>query len=178
MKTLRKRDVVTISGIKYTVLRIFGEAKGGRYYLVTDGNKMYTLKAFNETALPNGDSKSKMKRELECYNTLSPLNINMPKLITCDEENQALLKEYIPGPSINMLVLEQGMKDEYFDQIGEMCKVLYDKGLNIDYFPTNFVVNDNVVFYLEYDCFDYSDARNFANWGAKYWYLAGARTDE
>ena len=46
---------------------------------------------------------------------------------------------------------------------------VYDKGLNIDYFPTNFVVQDGEVYYIDYECNNYMDEWNFENWGVKYW---------
>jgi len=50
-----------------------------------------------------------------------------------------------------------------------MCSLLYKKGLNIDYFPTNFVVQNNEVFYIDYECNSYMDEWNFENWGIKYY---------
>lgn len=40
------------------------------------------------------------------------------------------------------------MKDLYLMQMREMAKVVYDAGLNIDYFPTNFIVQDEQIFIL------------------------------
>jgi XTP/dITP diphosphohydrolase len=42
-------------------------------------------------------------------------------------------------------------------------------GLNIDYFPTNFVVRDQQLFYIDYECNPYMDQWNFENWGILYW---------
>ena len=48
-------------------------------------------------------------------------------------------------------------------------------GLNIDYFPTNFVVAKNPkvgteeLFYIDYECNDYMEEWNLENWGLKYW---------
>ena len=51
----------------------------------------------------------------------------------------------------------------------EMCGVLYPAGFNIDYYPTNFVVQDDFVYYIDYECNTYMDEWNFENWGIKYW---------
>lgn len=40
------------------------------------------------------------------------------------------------------------MKDLYLVQMREMAKVVYEAGLNIDYFPTNFIVQDEKIFIL------------------------------
>ncbi len=67
------------------------------------------------------------------------------------------------------LVKKDAMKDLYLVQMREMAKVVYDAGLNIDYFPTNFIVQDEKIFYIDYECNNYMDEWNFENWGIKYW---------
>lgn len=53
--------------------------------------------------------------------------------------------------------------------IKEMCVYLYAANTNIDYFPTNFVVQEDKLFYIDYECNDYMEEWNFDNWGMKYW---------
>ena len=50
-----------------------------------------------------------------------------------------------------------------------MAELAKKAGLNIDYFPTNFVVCDGLIYYVDYECNPYSDEWNFENWGIKYW---------
>ena len=47
-------------------------------------------------------------------------------------------------------------------------------GLNIDYFPTNFVIRDGLLWYIDYECNEYMDQWSFENWGIRYW----SRTQE
>ena len=61
------------------------------------------------------------------------------------------------------------MQETYFQQIREMYTMLYDVHTNIDYFPTNFVVRDSEIYYVDYECNDYMEEWNFENWGVKYW---------
>ena len=42
-------------------------------------------------------------------------------------------------------------------------------GLNIDYFPTNFIVRDGLLWYIDYECNAYMEEWNYSNWGVKYW---------
>ena len=51
----------------------------------------------------------------------------------------------------------------------KMCDLLYPANINIDYFPANFVVYDDEIFYIDYECNDYMEEWNFENWGIKYW---------
>ena len=90
-------------------------------------------------------------------------------MIDVDVENERIIKEYIEGDTIFDLVLKDKMEDKYIEQIREMCKVLYKSNTNIDYFPTNFVVQQGQIYYIDYECNDYMEEWNFENWGIKYW---------
>ena len=61
------------------------------------------------------------------------------------------------------------MEETYLDQIRAMCDKLYAAGLNIDYYPTNFVPMDGTLYYIDYECNGYMEQWNFENWGCKYW---------
>ena len=61
------------------------------------------------------------------------------------------------------------MRENYLSQIKEMGKKAYSVGLNIDYFPTNFIVENELLYYIDYECNSYTDEWNFENWGIKYW---------
>ena len=47
--------------------------------------------------------------------------------------------------------------------------LLYAANTNIDYFPTNFVVHKEEIYYVDFECNDYMEEWNFENWGVKYW---------
>ena len=93
----------------------------------------------------------------------------MPEMIDVDVENERILKEYIDGETIFDLVLQNRMKDEYIEQVRSMCTLLYPQNTNIDYFPTNFIVQNGMMYYIDYECNDYMEEWNFENWGVKYW---------
>lgn len=93
----------------------------------------------------------------------------MPELLSVDEQQERLLKEYIEGPTLYDLVVDDKVKDEYLTQIKQMCKLLYASNINIDYFPTNFVVQKEMLYYIDYECNSYMEEWNFENWGIKYW---------
>lgn len=93
----------------------------------------------------------------------------MPVMFDVDIENEIIIKEYIDGKTIYDLVLENGVTAEHFQQIEAMCSLLYKADTNIDYFPTNFVVQNNILYYIDYECNKYMDEWSFENWGIKYW---------
>lgn len=95
--------------------------------------------------------------------------IRIPKMLDIDISEERILKEYIDGPTIFELVKNDAMKDTYLEQVREMARQVYDAGLNIDYFPTNFIVQNDLIYYIDYECNHYMDEWNFENWGIKYW---------
>ena len=42
-------------------------------------------------------------------------------------------------------------------------------GLNIDYFPTNFILWGGVLYYVDYECNPYDAQWDFSHWGSRYW---------
>lgn len=90
-------------------------------------------------------------------------------MIDVDIKNERILKEFIDGDTIYELVLQDKMKSVYVDQLRSMCVLLYAAHTNIDYFPTNFVVQDGEIYYIDFECNEYMDEWNFENWGIKYW---------
>ena len=94
--------------------------------------------------------------------------------LTDDVENERILKEYVEGYTIFELVNRNEMQDDYINQVNQMCSLLYKANTNIDYFPTNFVVQAGKLFYIDYECNDYMQEWDFEHWGIKYW----SKTDE
>lgn len=93
----------------------------------------------------------------------------MPRMIDVDIENERVLKEYIDGDTIYDMVKRDDSVDMYIIQVKWMCDILYPANTNIDYFPTNFVVQDGLIYYIDYECNNYMEEWNFENWGIKYW---------
>ena len=158
-----------INGKDYQVLRLLGKGKGGYSYLVTDGERQYVLKQIHHEPCDYYTFGNKLESELRDYARLREIGIPMPKLLEVDEQQERILKEYIEGDTINVLVKENRMQDNYREQMKTMCEKLYAANLNIDYYPTNFVVEEGLLYYIDYECNPYSDQWNFENWGSKYW---------
>ena len=166
-------EQMMLNGKNYTVLSLLGRGKGGYSYLVSDGEGEYVLKQIHHEPCDYYQFGDKLQSELRDYARLRELGIPMPELHQVDEENERLLKEYIEGDTVAQLAEQNGIKPEHLEQVRDMCKVLYPAGLNIDYYPTNFVVRDGKLYYIDYECNGYMEQWNFENWGCRYWVNAG-----
>ena len=161
--------MMDVNGTEFELIRLLGKGKGGYSYLVTDGSKSYVLKQIHHEPCDYYQFGDKLASELNDYCRLSEVGIPLPRMIDVDEKQERILKEYIDGPTIYQLVLKDGVEQSHIDQMRQMCAILYPKGLNIDYFPTNFVVQDGKMFYIDYECNGYMEQWNFENWGIGYW---------
>lgn len=165
-------EKMVVNGKAYDCIRLLGHGKGGYSYLVTDGEKNYVLKQIHHEPCDYYQFGDKMQSELRDYARLKKLGIRVPELYDADVANERILKAYIVGDTIGALVSRDAVKPEYFEQVREMCKLLYAAGLNIDYYPTNFVVQDDVLYYIDYECNPYMDEWSFENWGIRHWVKA------
>lgn len=160
---------VTIHQNKYIVLSLLGRGKGGYSYLVESNGKKYVLKKIHYEPCDYYSFGNKIEAEINDYNKLLKTGINLPRMIDIDISNEIIIKEYIEGPTVFELIKNDIDVKQYIIQVKEMASILYSFELNIDYFPTNFVVKNNVIYYIDYECNKYMEEWNFENWGIKYW---------
>lgn len=162
---------------EFAVVKLLGKGKGGYSWLVTDGQGQYVLKQIHHEPCDYYTFGDKLQSELRDYETLNALGIPLPELLDVDLEQERILKTFIDGDTVNVLVKEDRMEDGFYDQIRAICKKLYTANLNIDYYPTNFVVQSGRLYYIDFECNGYMDQWNFENWGSKYWSKTREFTD-
>lgn len=158
-----------VNGRSFQVVKLLGKGKGGYSYLVTDGAGEYVLKQIHHEPCSYYTFGDKLASELSDYDRLRQTELRMPELLDVDRETERILKVYIPGPTVYDLVREDRMDPLLVSQMMEIGEKLREKGLNIDYFPTNFVVRDGLLYYIDYECNVYDPRWNFPNWGRAYW---------
>ena len=112
---------------------------------------------------------NKIDAEYRDYQRLQAAHIRMPAMLALDTEEERIVKEYIEGPTVFDLVRDGLPVDAYLPQVREMATRARAAGLNIDYFPTNFVAHDGLIWYVDYECNDYMEKWDFDHWGIKYW---------
>lgn len=162
-------EFLTVNGKPYQIIQLLGKGKGGYSYLAYDGVNHYVLKQIHHEPCSFYQFGNKIEAEIRDYDRLKAVGIRMPAMLDVDVKNERILKEFIEGDTIYTLVSQEKMKPAYVEQLREMCTALYAAHLNIDYFPTNFVVHDNKIYYVDFECNDYMEEWNFENWGIKYW---------
>ena len=137
---------LTVNDISYEIIRLLGHGKGGYSYLTQKDGTLFVLKQIHHEPCSYYTFGNKIEAELRDYHRLLDAGIRIPKMFSIDMQNERVLKEYIPGPTIYDLVLADAVKPQYFDQVRHMAWLAQQAGLNIDYFPTNFVVCDDTLY--------------------------------
>lgn len=172
--TMDTPEALALNGKEYAVLRLLGRGKGGYSWLVRRDGTEYVLKQIHHEPCEYYQFGDKLAAELGDYERLLALGVPMPVLLDVDRAAERVLKEYVPGPTVYELVLEGAVEPWHLERAGELSRVLREAGLNIDWFPTNFIPRGGTLYYVDYECNEYMDRWSFERWGARYW----ARTEE
>ena len=159
----------TVSYKRYEILKYLGKGKGGYSYLASENDKLVTLKKIHHEPCSYYNFGDKIQAEKSDYNRIQQTGVRIPKMILIDEVKEIIIKEYIDGPTIKELIDRGENIDKYISQVQEMARLCYNKNLNIDYYPTNFVVDNDLLYYIDYECNVYSDEWNLENWGLSTW---------
>ena len=154
---------------EYEILRLLGKGKGGYSYLASNGTQKYVLKQIHHEPCDYYQFGDKIAAEVHDYHRLREIGIKIPAMIDVDIKNERILKEFVDGETIYELILQDKMVPDYVGQLRGMCVLLYAAHINIDYFPTNFVVQNGEIYYIDFECNEYMSEWNFENWGIKYW---------
>ncbi len=139
-------EKMTVNGKAYKIQKLLGKGKGGYSYLASDGAAQYVLKQIHHEPCSYYQFGNKMEAELRDYKRLQTIGIRMPLLFDADMEQERIIKEYIEGDTIYDLVCQDKMEAAYLEQVKDMCARLYAAHTNIDYFPTNFVVQNGILY--------------------------------
>ena len=156
------RKVLEVNGKEYRILKLLGKGKGGYSYLAESDQGKVVLKQIHHEPCDYYQFGDKIEAEMNDYRRLQEIGISLPKMLDVDTDNERIVKEYIEGDTVYEMVLKDKPFDECLRQVKAMCRL-------IDYFPTNFIMQGGVLYYVDYECNEYMEEWNFENWGVKYW---------
>ena len=166
---MNKKDTSDVNGRTWKLIRLLGQGKGGYSYLAESEGKQAVLKQIHHLPCDYYTFGDKIASERNDYLRLKQAGIRIPEMIDIDMEAERIVKEYIEGPTILEMLKAGSSAEPYIPQVREMAEQARQCGLNIDYFPTNFVVREKMLWYIDYECNPYMDQWNFENWGILYW---------
>ena len=160
---------LSVNGKEYEVLSLLGHGKGGYSYLVRLDGQEYVLKQIHHEPCDYYTFGDKLAAELGDYERLLAASIPVPRLLEVDREQERIVKGYICGPTVMELTKQGLLQEAQVAQGQQMADLARAAGLNIDYYPTNFVLQEGKLYYIDYECNEYMQQWSFEVWGSQYW---------
>jgi predicted Ser/Thr protein kinase len=157
------------------VRKKLGKGKSGYSYLAEFEQQNFVLKLMHYEPCHYykfGDN-NKVSLEINAYHKLKKCGILLPELIAHDAERNYLIKEYIDGYTASELIARDQITESIIKQLFEMSHLVRNAELNIDYFPSNFILRDHQLFYIDYEYNTYNPEWDLPNWGIYYWANTG-----
>lgn len=164
-----QNDIIKIEGSEYTVLHLLGKGKGGYSYLAKRDDSLVVLKCIHHEPCDYYTFDNKMESELRDYKTLKQVGINIPTMLAYDKEREIIVKTYIDGPTIKEAIDNKIDISKYIQIAKRFAKLAKQNGINIDYYPTNFIITGETLFYIDYECNLYDPRWDFDHWGITHW---------
>ena len=158
-----------VCGKTYRLIQLLGKGKGGYSYLAECEGLLVVVKQIHHEPCDYYSFGNKIEAELRDYERLRKAGIRIPRLHNVDTDAERIVKDYIEGPTVRELVQSGVSAETYLPQARDMAAKAMAAGLNIDYYPTNFVLRDGLLWYVDYECNDYSEQWDFEHWGIQYW---------
>ena len=163
------KEYVQVNGRDYEIVKLLGHGKGGYSYLARREDETVVLKQIHHEPCDYYTFGNKIEAERNDYRRLLAAGIRIPRMLEIDVENERIVKEFIDGDTAAQLVQAGMLTEEHLRQVREMAELAMAAGLNIDYYPTNFIMQDGLLYYIDYECNSYDEQWSFERWGAQYW---------
>ena len=158
-----------VCGKTYRLIQLLGKGKGGYSYLADCEGLLVVVKQIHHEPCDYYSFGNKIEAELRDYERLRKAGLRIPRLHTVDTDAERIVKDYIEGSTVRELVQSGVSVETYLPQVRDMAAKAMAAGLNIDYYPTNFVLRNGLLWYVDYECNDYSEQWDFEHWGIQYW---------
>ena len=169
MNDMVRNSRLTVNETQYRILRLLGKGKGGYSYLAERDGQQVVVKQIHHEPCDYYAFGNKIEAELRDYERLQKAGIRIPGMQAVDRNAERIVKDYIEGPTVMDLVQSGASVEPYLPLVRDMAAKAMAAGLNIDYYPTNFVVQEGLLWYVDYECNDYSEQWDFEHWGIRYW---------
>ena len=162
-------EPLPVNDAAYRLLSLLGKGKGGYSYLAERDGQQVVVKQIHHEPCDYYSFGNKIEAELGDYERLQKAGIRMPRMLAVDIGAERIVKEYIEGPTVAELVQALVPVETYLPQVRELAAKAMAAGLNIDYYPTNFVVHGGLLWYVDFECNGYMEQWDFEHWGIQYW---------
>ena len=162
-------EPLSVNDAEYRLLRLLGKGKGGYSYLAERDGRRVVVKQIHHEPCDYYSFGNKIEAERRDYERLQRAGIRIPAMLAIDINAERIAKEYVEGPTVAELEQAGSSIEPYLPQVREMADRAKSAGMNIDFYPTNFVVRGGLLWYVDYECNDYMEQWDFEHWGIQHW---------
>jgi TP53 regulating kinase-like protein len=167
---LKEKSTFTCLQVPYQVITFLGKGKSGYSYVVSNADgRLFVAKFIHEELINGHFSTDKFYEEIQAYTFLRQLGVTVPELIAYDADQDILMKQFIQGPTILELIQQGKMDPLFISKMKDFADFLKNKNVNIDYHPSNFIIRDGFIYYLDYEYTVYQKEYDFDTWGMAMW---------
>lgn len=156
---------------KIRIARQLGKGKSGYSFLAYRQDRPVVLKLMHDEPCSYytfGDNKIRL--ELNAYEHLKRTGIAIPRLLHYNLDENYLIKEFINGPTAADWLISGGRNEAVMAQLFDMAARVRQYNLNIDFFPTNFVLSrKRKLYYVDYEINPFDEKWSLSSWGLYYW---------
>lgn len=155
---------------EYVVERFLGKGKSGYSYLSERGGVPFVLKVMHSEDVPYytfGDNKVTL--EARAYARLRELGVQVPELIEANPERNYLIKTYVDGEVATRGIADGQITPQDIQSLLALSHRLQAEGINLDWFPANFVLSRSGPIYIDYELNPFAAEWSFDQWGIWYW---------
>lgn len=150
--------------------RLLGRGKSGySFHAVRDREEVVFKYMHDEECSYYRFEDAKTALEERDYHRLKEIGLRVPDLLLADHRRGFLIKEYIPGMTAAELIAEGLPSPSLLTQLFAFARSCKEASVNIDYFPTNFVIRGGHLYYVDYEINPFHAAWSLENWGLYYW---------
>lgn len=138
------------------------ETLGGKSFKVNFKNKIYFMKKFED--------KNQFENFINRLKYLRNSGILVPKLILKDKKQFIVLTEFIDGINPFDALIEGPLDEVYYKNIFHIAFRSKFEGLNLNFKPDNFLLNNDKLIYISTEFKKYKEEENFINTDMKLWF--------
>ena len=166
----RPGDTVHTALGSLTVMHLLGRGKSGYAYRAEGGTGAVLYKRMH--AEPNPFYRfddNKVDLEVAAYQRLVDAGIPTPRLLDHNREAGYLVRTLYPQPTAAEVLAAGADPEPLLPALFAMATRLRDRGMNIDWFPTNFIAIGGELVYIDYETNPYDPHWSLEQWGLFYW---------
>jgi len=124
-----------------SLLRQIGAGKSGYSHLALLEDQQVVAKRMHDEPVPfYAFSDDKVALEYRAYVRLKRIGVPVPTMLHINPEKEYLIKEYVPGQDGLHAIRDGHIDDEVIGELKLLSNLCRENGINLDWFPANFVI--------------------------------------